>query len=200
MNKKIITLSREFGSGGRIIAQQVAEKLGWKYYDRELIEKIAEKSGLAKEFIEEQGEYASTGQNLIYNMPIGFGSFSVGPSVFDKLYTIQYNIIKELADKEPCIIVGRCADYILRDRKDCFNVFIYADMDFRIERTVNIYKVNTKDPQKFLEDRDKKRKLYYKYNTDRNWGEVENYDLCVKSSVIGLDAASDLIVAAVKKA
>jgi cytidylate kinase len=199
MGTKIITVSRQFGSGGRVIAQNVAEKLGWKYYDRELIEKIAEKSGLAKEFIEERGEYATSGQNLVYSMPAGFGGFSAGQSVFDKLYVMQYNIIKELADGEPCVIVGRCADYVLRDRKDCFNVFIYADMDFRMHRAADVYKVEAKDIRRYLEDRDKKRKLYYKYNTDRTWGDVSNYDMCLKSSSVGIERCAQVILESIVK-
>ena len=193
MDIKIITVSRQFGSGGRIIAKDVADKLGWKFYDKEIIEKIAEKSGLAKEFIEERGEYASAGQNLVYSAPAGFGGFSTGQSVFDKLYVMQYNIIREIAEEGPCVIVGRCADYVLRDRTDCFHVFIYADMDFRIARSTNVYKVDTPNVERYLLDRDKKRKLYYKYNTDRVWGEVKNYDLCLKSSAIGLDTCAAMI-------
>ena len=193
MDIKIITVSRQFGSGGRIIAKDVADKLGWKFYDREIIEKIAEKSGLAKEFIEERGEYASAGQNLVYSAPAGFGGFSTGQSVFDKLYVMQYNIIREIAEEGPCVIVGRCADYVLRDRTDCFHVFIYADMDFRIARAGSIYKVDAPNIERYLFDRDKKRKLYYKYNTDRVWGDVKNYDLCLKSSVIGLDTCAAMI-------
>jgi len=198
MDTNIITVSRQFGSGGRIIAQNVAEKLGWKYYDRELIEKIAEKSGMAREFIEERGEYATSGQNLIYTVPSGFGGFSGGQSVFDKLYVIQYNIIKELADEGPCVIVGRCADYVLRDRTDCLYVFVYADMEYRIHRAADVYKIESKDMRKFLEDRDKKRKLYYKYNTDRIWDDPQNYDMCLKSSTIGIDRCVQLIVDSVR--
>lgn len=193
--KRIITVSRQFGSGGRIIAQQVAEKLGWKYYDRDLIGKIAEKSGFAKEFIEEKGEHATSGQHLAYNVPSGFGWFPVGQSIFDKLYTVQYNIIKEVADEGPCVIVGRCADYVLREREDCLRVFIHADMEFRIKRATEVHKVDTpKDMRKYLEDGDKKRKLYYKYNTDRNWDDVSNYDLCLKSSTLGLDGCAKIIL------
>jgi cytidylate kinase len=199
MEKHIITISRQYGSGGRMTAEKLAEQLGWKFYDRALIEKIAEKSGLAKEFIEEKGEYATAGQNMIYSVPSGFGGFSAGQSVFDKLYTIQYSVIKELADKEPCIIVGRCADYILRERTDCFNVFIYADMEDRISRCKDVYKIESKDIQKFLEDKDRKRKLYYKYNTDRSWGDVRNYDLCLKSSTIGIDTCVNIIKEAIGK-
>lgn len=197
MAKKIITVSREFGSGGRIIAQDVAKQLGWKYYDRLLIEKIAEKSGLAKEFVEEQGEHASNGQHLIYNVPTGFGWFPAGQTVFDKLYIMQYNIIKEIADEEPCVIVGRCADYVLRERKDCLKIFVHADMDFRIKRSEEIYNIKEKDTRKFLEERDKKRKLYYKYNTDRTWDDVSHYDLCLKSSELGLDNCVKIIMDAV---
>ncbi|MBP3709591.1 MAG: cytidylate kinase-like family protein [Treponema sp.] len=197
MTTKIITVSRQFGSGGRIIAQHVAEKLGWKYYDRLLIEKIAEKSGLSKEFIEERGEYASAGQHFAYSAPNGVTGFSAGQSVFDKLYVIQYNIIREIAEEEPCVIVGRCADYILRDRTDCFHVLIYADMDYRIQRAKEVYKIDAPDMRKFLRDRDKKRKLYYKYNTDHVWGDVKNYDLCLKSSSINMDTCVSIIMNAV---
>ncbi|MCK9171186.1 MAG: cytidylate kinase-like family protein [Treponema sp.] len=199
MSTNIITVSRQFGSGGRVIARTVSEKLGWKFYDRELIEKTAEKSGLAKEFIEERGEYATSGQNLVYSVPSGFGGFSAGQSVFDKLYVMQYNIIRELAGEGPCVFVGRCADYVLRDRNDCFNVFVYADMDFRVNRASDIYKIESKDMRKFLEDRDKKRRLYYKYNTDRSWGDVRNYDLCLKSSTIGIDTSVQLILSAISR-
>lgn len=198
MPAKIITMSRQFGSGGRVIAQDVARELGWKFYDKELIEKIAEKSGLAKVFIEERGEDASIGQHLVYSASSGFGAFSQGQSVFDKLYVVQYNIIKELASGEPCVIVGRCADYVLRDRNDCFNVFIQANLDFRIARTRDVYKIESNDYAKYLRDRDKKRKLYYKYNTEHTWGDVRNYDLCLNSSSLGLEKCTSLIVEAVR--
>lgn len=194
----IITISRQFGSGGRIIAQDVAKKLGWKFYDRELIEKIAEKTGLAKEFIEERGEHATTGQHLAFTLPGQFNGFSTGPSILDKLYVMQYNIIKEIAEESPCVIVGRCADYILRENKNCFHVFIHADQKFREERSVNVYNVQTNDIAKFLKDRDKKRKLYYKYNTDQVWGDVRNYDLCLKSSALGLDTCTKIILEAIQ--
>ncbi|MBQ9495431.1 MAG: cytidylate kinase-like family protein [Treponema sp.] len=197
MATRIITVSRQFGSGGRVIAQYVAEKLGWKFYDRELIEKIAEKSGLSKEFIEERGEHASAGQHLVYNAHSGFSGFSAGQSVFDKLYVMQYNIIREIADECPCVIVGRCADYVLRDRTDCFHVFIYADIDYRVHRAKEIYKVDASDMRKFLRDKDKQRKLYYKYNTDHIWGDVKNYDLCLKSSAIDMNICTSIIVSAI---
>lgn len=194
--KKVITVSRQFGSGGRIIAQEVAKKLGWKYYDRELIEKISEKSGLSKEFIEEKGEHATSGQHLVYSVPSGFGWFPTGQSVFDKLYIMQYNIIKEVVEEGPCVIVGRCADYVLRDMADCLKVFIFADMDYRIKRSEEVYNVKEKDTRKFLEERDRKRKLYYKYNTDRTWDDLFHYDLCLKSSAIGMEACTDIILKA----
>lgn len=198
MSMKIITVSRQFGSGGRIIAQDVAKRLGWKFYDRELIEKIAEKSGLAKEFIEERGEYAAIGQHLEYSVPASYGGFPARQSVFDKLYIMQYNIIREIADEDPCVIVGRCADYALRDRADCFHVFVHADMDFRAKRSVEVYKVQAPDIKKYLNERDKMRKRYYKYNTDHTWGDVRNYDLCLKSSALGLEHCASMIVECVK--
>ncbi|MBQ9238396.1 MAG: cytidylate kinase-like family protein [Treponema sp.] len=202
MKTRVITISREFGSGGRLIAQRVATRLGWKIYDRNLIEKIAEKSGLAKEFIEEKGESAAAGQHLAYSVPAGFGSFLTGQSVFDKLYVMQYNIIKEIADEAPCVIVGRCADYILRDRTDCFRVFVHADIDYRIKQVSDTYKelynVEAKDMRKFLEGLDKKRKLYYRYNTDRVWDDVRNYELCLKSSSMSLDECATVIISCIE--
>lgn len=200
MSKQIITISREFGSGGRTIAKKVAEMLGWQFYDKEIISKIVQQSGLSEEFVSENGEYANSGQHMVIHsfMPDAFNSFSTGPTVFDQLYAIQYGIILDIADEGPCVILGRCADYILRERNDCLNVFIQADMESRIQRCTKDYEVKAKDIQKFLIDRDKKRKLYYKYNTDRNWGDIKNYDLVLKSSSLGLDECAKMIVNAIK--
>ena len=126
MSVRIITISRQFGSAGHSIGELVAKKLGIKFYDSELVTKIAEKSGFDASFIRENGEQTSSGSGLFYDMGM-YGGASFAPlSLYDQLYITQHNIIRELADKEPCVIVGRCSDYVLEDRDDCLHTFIYA--------------------------------------------------------------------------
>lgn len=191
MKFKIITISREFGSGGRSIGKMVAEKLGIAYYDNELVTQIAEKSGFDETFIKECGEYASSPNRFLFNLNNWGTSYSY--TISDHLYVIQENLIKELAEKSPCVIVGRCADYILKDRKDCLNIFIHADMEFRANRIVNLYGEREDSPEKRLADKDKRRKTYYKYYTNHTWGVAENYHLCLNSGVIGIDNCVDII-------
>ena len=189
--KKIITISREFGSGGRTIAKAVAEQLGYKYYDKELIEKVADKTGFSAKFVEEQGEYAPNTAPFAYSF-VGRGINGVSPE--DYLWSAQRRVILQIADEEPCVIVGRCADYILRNREDCLHVFIHADMKKRAERIVKLYGETDKTPEKRLQEKDKKRKINYKYYTEQDWGMSQNYDLSLDSGVIGLDRCVDLIV------
>ena len=126
--KNIITISREFGSGGRSIGKQVAEKLGYAFYDRELVDEVAKRSGFAPEYIEEHGEYANARNSLLFYLATAERYSHDNLSMHDQLYITQSKIIEELAEKGKCVIVGRCADYILRDRKDCLHVFICSDM------------------------------------------------------------------------
>lgn len=191
---KIITISREFGSGGRTIGKEVAEKLGIPCYDKDLIEKIAEETGYAKEFIEDESEYAPNSNSLAY-MFIGRGLD--GLSNADKIWIAQKKVIEELAEKGACVIVGRCADYVLRERKDCLNVFVYADKKFRAERIVKQYGESAVEPEKRLDDKDKKRKLNYKYFTEQEWGKRQNYHLSIDSGFLGIDKSVALIVDAV---
>lgn len=195
MSKNIITISRQFGSGGRTIAKTVAEKLDIPFYDKDIIAKIVQQSGLSEEFVIENGEYATNGQHVLFHGygPNGFAGFTSAPNVFDQLYAIQYGIILDIAADGPCVILGRCADYVLRDRNDCLNVYIKAKMEDRIARVESNKTSPIKDIKKFLTDRDKKRKTYYKYNTDRNWGESKNYDLVLDSSSLGIDACVEMI-------
>ena len=191
MSNRIITISREFGSGGRTIGKEVAAKLGIHCYDSELIEKIAQESGLAKEFIAEKGEYASHGGWLAN--AFSYGSSYNGTSVQDYLWKIQREIILDLAEKESCVIVGRCADYILRDHDNCLKVFIHAAADKRAERIVKIYGETTAAPEKRLQDKDKKRKAYYHFYTNMEWGEIQNYHITLDSGVLGIDKCVDII-------
>ena len=195
---KIVTISREFGSGGRTIGKLVAERLGYQFYDRELVNKVAERSGFSPEFIEESGEYASARSSLLFAMATA-GQYSAdGLSMHDRLYIEQTRFIEELAEQGRCVIVGRCADYILREHKDCLHVFIHADMASRAKRIVERYGEKDKSPEKRLAEKDQKRRVYYKNYTGRNWGQAQNYDLCLNSGVLGEEVCVELIVAACK--
>ena len=193
---KIITVSREFGSGGRTIGRKVAEKLGIPCYDQELIEKIAQKSGFCEEFIKEKGEYANTGSKFFNALS---ASYVNGLSLQDRLWIEQEKVITEIAAKEDCVIVGRCADVILRDKADCLKVFIHADMQKRMERIVNVYGEKEEPTEKRLKDKDKRRKAYYQYYTDTEWGVATNYHLCLDSGELGIDKCVDLICNAYRK-
>jgi cytidylate kinase len=187
---KVITISREFGSGGRTIGKMVAEKLGIPCYDQELIEKIAEKSGLAKEFIEERGEYTLRGGWLAN----AFADRSLnGLSVQDYLWTVQRKLILELAEKEPCVIIGRCADYILEGKADTLKVFIHASMESRAKRIVERYGESAEAPEKRLRDKDLRRSAYYRFYTDVEWGIAKNYDVALDSGKIGIERCVDII-------
>lgn len=190
---KIITISREFGSGGRTIGKEVARQLGIPCYDKELIEKIAEESGYAKVYVEDESEYAPNSGPLAY-MFLGRGMDGLANA--DRLWIAQKKVIRDLAEQGACVIVGRCADYILRERTDCMNVFVYADKKFRAERIVKQYGESSVEPEKRLADKDKKRKLNYKYFTEQEWGKRQNYHLCINSGFIGIDQAAELIVKA----
>lgn len=194
--KKIITISREFGSGGRTIGRIVAEKLGMTFYDKELIEKVAEESGLSEKYIEESGEYAPSKSRFAYSF---IGRNIDGMSLDDYVFNIQRKIILDIAENESCVIVGRCADYILRNRDDVLNVFIHSDMDKRAERIVKLYGETDKSPEKRLKEKDKKRSINYKYCTDRVWGMSQNYHITLNSGVIGMDTCVDIIADLAKK-
>lgn len=145
MKKRIITISREFGSGGRFIGEEVAKKLGIAYYDKNIINEIAKKSGLSPKYIQENGELSPKKGMLAYALA---GRDITGKSVGDMVYETQRNVILELAEKEPCVIIGRNADYILKERKDVLNVFIHGDMPEKIQRIHRLYKVNEQKPSK----------------------------------------------------
>ena len=189
--KNIITISREFGSGGRSIGRAVAEQLGYSFYDRELIEKIAEETGLSKDFIEKNGEH-SHGTNIFSYAFVG--RTAAGQSMDDYLWKKQREIILKLAEEGKCVIVGRCADYILRDRKDCLNVFIHADKESRMERIVNLYGETDQKPEKRLRVKDKARMANYKYYTEQDWGASKNYHISLCSSELGLERCENIIV------
>ena len=197
MSIKIVTISREFGSGGRTIAKAAAEKLGVPYYNKELVDKIAIETGFAPEYVAEESEYSSSRSFLYYvfsaTSPGGDGKFS-GMTNADKLWAEQYKIITRLAGEGPCVILGRCSDYILRERDDCLNVFIHAPKEFRAERIVNMYGERNTSPLKRIEEMDSKRRVHYKHYTNRVWGAAQNYHMSLDSSLLGIDYCVDLIV------
>ena len=188
MVNRIITISREFGSGGRTIGRKVAEKLGIPCYDAELIQKIAEESGYTADYIKEESEYAPGGW-----LSTVFTDRTMGLTNQDKLWSIQCRVIEELAQKGPCVIVGRCADYILRGKADCLNVFIHASMEKRAERIVNEYGERKERPEQRLKDKDKRRTAYHRFYTDMKWGHAQNYHVCLDSGALGIGRCVELI-------
>lgn len=196
MKKRIVTISRQCGSGGRYIGEQLAKELGVPCYDEKLMDMVAKESGFALDFVEEKGERI-TGSllfNIASSLTYASNVFSGnGMSLQDEIYFIQNRIIKELAEKEPCVIVGRCADYVLREREDCLNVFIHADDKSKLERAVKYYDMPEKDAPMILKKKDKARYNHYKYYTDLDWGMASNYDLCLNSGLLGIDGCVKVI-------
>ena len=191
MKKKIVTISRQYGSGGRYIGENLAKAMGVPCYDEKLIDMVAKESGFAQSFVAEKGE-RMTGSllfNIASSLSFANNVFSTnnGVTLQDEIYFTQNRIIKELADKGPCVIVVRCADYILREREDCLNVFIFADNESKIERAEKYFNITREEAPAVLKKKDKARANHYKYYTDQEWGMASNYDLCLNSGLIGIE-------------
>ena len=191
MTKRIITISREFGSGGRFIGEEVAKKLGVAYYDKDIIGKIAEQSGLSPEYIQENAELSPKKGLFAYAFS---GRDITGKSVGDMVYEAQRKIIMEIAEKESCVIIGRNADFILKDRDDVLNVFIHGDMPEKIQRIIDLYNVEEKEAVKMMADTDKRRMTNYNFYTGQKWGKASNYTLCLNSSQLGYDRCERIIM------
>ena len=191
MTKRIITISREFGSGGRFIGEELAKKLGLAYYDKNIINEIAEKSGLSPEYIQENAELSPKKGLFAYAFA---GRDITGKSVEDMVYEAQRKVILELADKESCVIIGRNADYILKDRDDVLNVFIHGDTPEKIQRITRLYNVEEQKAVKMMADTDKRRMANYNFYTDQKWGKASNYTLCLNSSKLGYDRCEKIIM------
>lgn len=187
MKNRIITISREFGSGGRTIGKKVAEELGIPCYDNEIIQKIAKESSFDEQYIKEAGEYASGG----FFSTLANRAF--GPTNGDHLWEMQYKIITQLAQQGPCVIVGRCADYILRDTANCLKVFIHADMNFRAERIVKVYGEREVSAEHRLKEKDKRRAAYHRFYTEMKWGHAQNYHITLDSGILGIDKCVKII-------
>ena len=190
---KIITISREFGSGGRTIGKLVAKQLGVSYYDKELVKQVALETGFDERYIEQQGEYAPSRSPFSFAFAARSGGGLGGMSIGDFLWIAQAKVIQDLAEKSPCVIVGRCADYILTERKDVLRCYIHADTNFRAERIVRLYGESEEKPLKRLEDKDKKRRAYCKHYTGSDWGDAQNYHLTLDSGRIGIEKCAQII-------
>ena len=195
MAKRIITISREFGSGGRFIGEEVAKKLGIAYYDKNIINEIAEKSGLSPEYIQENAELSPKRGLFAYAFA---GRDITGKSVEDMVYEAQRKVILDLAEKEPCVIIGRNADYILKDRDDVLNVFIHGNMPEKTQRIIRLYNVDEKKAVKMMADTDKRRMTNYNFYTEHKWGKASNYTLCLNSSQLGYDRCEKIIMECIK--
>lgn len=199
--KTVITIARQYGSGGREIGQRLAKRFSIPFYDRELIAEAAKRSGWSREILEQADEKA--GSNLLYAMIMGNYPAVDGAMmanrlpINDRLFQLQANLIREAAEKGPCVIVGRCADDILRGKKNVFHVFLHAELAFRKRRAEKEYGVRPENVAGWISKQDKQRANYYNFYTDRKWGETENYHLCVDSSYFGISGSEDLIAQAV---
>ena len=195
MEKRIITISREFGSGGRFIGEEVAKKLGISYYDKDIIGQIAEQSGFAPEYIRENAELSPKKGLFAYAFS---GRDITGKSVEDMVSEAQRNVILKIAEKESCVIIGRNADVILKDREDVLNVFIHGDMPEKVQRICKLYNVAEADVAKMITETDKRRRTNYNFYTDQKWGMAGNYSLSLNSSQLGYDRCEKIILECVK--
>ncbi|MEG1646534.1 MAG: cytidylate kinase-like family protein [Clostridia bacterium] len=202
MEKFVITIGRQYGSGGREVGKKLAEKLGVKYYDKELIALSAENTGLEKEYIEEYDEkpvskissmFAYGANTTGYYMPV----YNV-PIINDRLFYAQMDVIRGLAEKEACVIVGRCADYILRDIPNVFSVFLHANLADRIKRLTEEYQVESKNIERYIAKYDKKRSMYYYNYTDKEWGKCDSYDMSFNTSKFSVDQIVEMIISVLK--
>ena len=201
MKKNIITISRQFGSGGRSIGKMLSERLGIPFYDKELIELASKESGIDERIFRSEGE--ETGRFYQVLGAIGFALGSPAGGIYeyslnDELFLAQSSIIEQLAEKGPCILIGRCADYVLEDRDDVLNVFICADLKSRLARVIDEYHVEDAD-EGMLKKVDKRRSNYYQYYTDGVWGRADNYDLCINTGKFTPEEVTEMILQAYQK-
>ena len=198
----VITIGRECGSGGRLIGNRLAEKLNIKCYDKELLTLAAKKSGLCEEIFESHDEKPTS--SFLYSLVMDSYSMGYSTSSFidmplnHKVFLAQFDAIKKLADEGPCVMVGRCADYALADWKDCFSVFVHADIDCRISRIAAKHNKSQKEARDMINKTDKSRASYYNYYTNKKWGAAKSYNLCVDSGKLGIENSVKTIIEAIK--
>ena len=200
--RTVITIGREFGSGGHEIGMKLAEKLGIKCYDKELLELAAKESGLCEELFASQDEKPTN--SFLYSLVMDTYSFGYSSSGFSdmpmnhKIFLAQFDAIKKLAGEGPCVMVGRCADYALADWNDCFSIFVHADLDWRINRIASKHGKTPKEAKDMITKTDKSRASYYNYYTNKKWGAARSYNLCIDSGKLGIDYAIEAIIESIK--
>ncbi len=195
--KLVVTIGRQYGSGGHEVGRRLAEKMGVRCYDKELLELAAKNSGLAEELFDKQDE-KPTGSHL-YSMVMDTYSFGYSDAYSDmpinqRIFLAQFDTIRKLAETESCVIVGRCADYALEDNPNCVSVFVTAPMENRIQTIMKRCDLNEKKAEAHIIKTDKKRSSYYDYYSDKKWGSSASYDLCASTADIGIDGVVDLIL------
>ncbi len=200
MSNYIYTIGREFGSGRKDIGVALAKRLGIKCYDKELLAEAAKQSGFCTEIFENHDEKPTN--SFLYSLVMdtySFGGYSSAPfldmPLNHKVFLAQFDTIKKIAEKESCVIVGRCADYALADRPNCINVFIHADLDFRSERISKKMNLSLNKARDMVQKNDKQRASYYNYYTSKKWGSSKSYDITLDSSRIGVEGCVDMILA-----
>ena len=198
MNKQtVITIGREFGSGGREIGERLARDLGIPFYDKELIALAAEKSGMSQEYLKEADEKPTN--SLLYSLSTGFSLLGRAASpaysmpITDKLFILQSDLIKQAAEQGSCVIVGRCADYILSDHPSCVHIFLRAELPLRIARCMKLYDLTKEKAEELITKTDKKRASYYNYYSGNKWGDLKNYHLCIDTGAVGIENTVRLI-------
>jgi len=193
----VVTVGREFGSGGREIAKRLAEKFGIRFFDRELLTRAAKDSGLCEEVLQNHDEVPTS--SFLYNLVMDTYSFGYNSSAYvdmpvsHRVFLAQFETIKKIAEEGPCVIVGRCADYALADRDDLISLFIAGRADFKINRVMEKYNLTETKARDMIMKKDKQRKTYYDYYSSKKWGHVDTYDLSINSSVLGIDGTVELI-------
>ena len=200
--KTIITIGRQYGSAGKEIGLTLAERMGVKCYDKELLDRAAKESGLCQELFEHHDEKPTS--SFLYSLVMDTYSTGYSSAAFadmpinHKIFLAQFNSIKELAKEGSCVIVGRCADYALADNKNCFSVFIHADLDWRISRISGKYNKTLKEAKDMINKTDKSRASYYNYYTNKKWGSAAGYTLCLDSGKLGIEGAAQAIIQTVQ--
>lgn len=187
--RKIITISRQYASGGREIGKKLAERLGTGYYDHELLEEAAKTSGIHQSHFVENDEKRTN--SFLYLLSTTYGQGGV--PFDDSLFFATLNAVRKIASEEDCVIIGRCADYALRDFERVLNVFITAPLDVRVKRAVEVYGIAEKHAEDYVKRIDKQRISYYNYYTDKRWGQPQNYQICLDSSALGIDGTAEML-------
>ncbi len=199
----VITIGRQCGSGGRMIGQKIAERLGIKCYDKELLNLASKNSGLCKELFESHDEKPTS--SFLYSLVMDTYSLGYTTSAYTdmpinhKIFLAQFDTIKKLADEESCVIVGRCADYALADYPNVLTVFITGNEEEKIKRLAEINKIDPQKAREMMIKTDKRRSSYYNYYSSKKWGDAQSYDLCINSTVVGVENAVEIILDCAKR-